>query len=99
MAHVVLDTLDAMYIGQINSKSQPHGTGRLSYKNDGSCYTGTWLEGHWHGQGKFVAPSGEICEGEWELGIFSGEGRLSQPNGAIFDGKFLSLTEMLIIIS
>ena len=47
----------------------------------GSRYEGEYLEGWFHGKGKYCYPNGVIYEGDFFKGEFHGEGVLIYPNG------------------
>ena len=47
----------------------------------GSRYEGEYLEGWFHGKGKYFYPNGVIYEGDFFKGQFHGEGVLIYPNG------------------
>ena len=45
----------------------------MKYK-DGSVYTGDWIEGNRHGQGKRIFSDGMIYEGDWKDDKGTGKG-------------------------
>ncbi len=49
-----------------------------------SKYEGEYLDGWFHGKGRFYYPTGVVYEGEFSKGEFHGEGVLIYPTGVIF---------------
>lgn len=47
---------------------------------DGSCYTGTILDGKRHGNGVHNCSSGQSYEGQWKYGLRDGKGTLYYDN-------------------
>ncbi|CAJ1958927.1 unnamed protein product [Sphenostylis stenocarpa] len=61
---------------------------------NGDFYTGLWLDGFPHGQGKYMWTDGCVYVGEWVRGSTLGKGRFSWPSGATFEGDFKSGNNM-----
>ncbi|KAG8656640.1 hypothetical protein MANES_04G159100v8 [Manihot esculenta] len=57
---------------------------------NGDFYTGQWLEGLPHGQGKYLWVDGCMYVGEWYKGRKMGKGKFSWPCGATYEGDFKS---------
>lgn len=55
---------------------------------NGDFYTGQWLEGLPHGQGKYLWVDGCMYVGEWYKGKTMGKGKFSWPCGATYEGDF-----------
>jgi hypothetical protein len=54
----------------------------------GSRYEGEWLEGWYHGKGKYFFPDGVIYEGEFFKGEFHGTGTLIYPSGGKYKASW-----------
>jgi hypothetical protein len=53
-----------IYSGSVSRKHQvPHGKGIMSYHMQGKSYSGDWVMGHWHGQGRIRNANGDVYEG------------------------------------
>lgn len=57
---------------------------KMNNEWSGSVYEGEYLEGWYHGKGKFYYPNGVIYEGNFFKGEFHGEGVLIYPNGVSY---------------
>jgi hypothetical protein len=86
IAHGMVESPNATFVGELNKDGSPHGMGRFTDNEQHIEYVGEWQSGRWHGWGKLVQADGDVLEGQWDRGIFSGEGRLSQTDGGVFDG-------------
>lgn len=68
-----------------------HGAGRQIW-NDGRCYEGQYVKGHFSGKGKMVwkTPKGDMCyQGEYLDDLKHGMGKFTWPDGRCYDGEWL----------
>ena len=56
--------------------------------NDGSEYTGGWLNGKAHGKGKYKWADGTYYDGEWDQGLSHGWGELHESSGRVYKGHW-----------
>ena len=54
----------------------------------GAIYTGEWLGGFRHGEGKIYFADGSYYEGEWNLGKAHGKGILKSQTGDSYEGNW-----------
>ena len=66
--------------------NQRNGQGVLKW--DGGTYTGTFVDGFPHGNGKYVYADGRIYEGEMKDGVPNGVGKMTLKNKQVLNGKF-----------
>ena len=66
--------------------NQRNGQGVLKW--DGGTYTGTFVDGFPHGNGKLVYTDGRIYEGEMKDGVPNGVGKMTLKNKQVLNGKF-----------
>jgi hypothetical protein len=57
----------------------------MKYAN-GSVYTGNWVFGSKHGNGKMKYANGSVYTGNWENGKKSGKGELKTTNNYVYNG-------------
>jgi len=71
-----------IYLGEIEDDRRPHGMGRLA-GDDGTWYTGEWLNGQFTGQGKLFLNNGKLLsyDGGWLNATFHGTGILYHADG------------------
>ncbi len=80
----------------VRGKICGHGTmhyGNETCMDEKSKYTGSWMDGTWHGYGELIYGPKSNCdsyEGEFYKGIFHGKGKLKYRNGRVYDGYFKS---------
>lgn len=73
-----------IYEGKYHNDAKTYGC----EKNRDGIYTGEFLRGKRHGQGKFVWVNGEQFEGEWREGKKNGHGVWRSPKGDYYDGEW-----------
>ena len=56
--------------------------------NDGTRYTGDYVNGLPHGRGLMVYSNGAVYDGEWKEGRREGAGQYFQPSGALMSGTW-----------
>ena len=66
--------------------NQLYGQGVL--KSDEGTYTGTFIDGFPHGNGKYVYSDGRIYEGEMKDGLPNGVGKMTMKSKQVLTGKF-----------
>jgi hypothetical protein len=69
-----------------------HGEGTLCGMSDAGIpftYTGSFVDGLQHGQGKIVWANGEEYEGHWENGERHGQGKMTLTDGSVLDGMWI----------
>ena len=73
------------YVGEVNDRTAPHGTG-VEFRRDGTKkYEGEWLNGRRHGKGIWFRGNGnKLYESEWLNGRVHGEGIWFCDNGNNF---------------
>ena len=54
----------------------------------GAIYTGEWLGGFRHGEGKIYFADGSYYEGDWNLGKAHGKGILKSQTGDLYEGNW-----------
>lgn len=79
------------YTGQVRSDGQPEGMGVQRWV-DGTVYSGSWVAGAAHGQGKLSKADGSGFDGQWVEGRKQGAGSewltdLSEYTGDFADGQ------------
>ena len=85
------------YVGQFENGTF-HGKGTYTWaerKNPGDMiikYTGDYVEGKKHGNGKTWGADGAIYEGEWKNDIRNGKATVSRPGEWIFEGTYTNDT-------
>jgi hypothetical protein len=81
---------EADYYGEVNSNCEPHGKGKMDYKN-GEQYEGTFDKGLMHGVGVYKWPSGIVYIGSFNMGKEHGRATLSCADyffkGLYYKGK------------
>ena len=65
------------------------GYGTWVFEN-GSVYSGDFMDGYFHGLGIYETPAGEKYSGNWIRHKRAGKGRLNFPNGDLYFGDFKS---------
>ena len=79
---------DWRYNGAINELGQ-NGTGTFTFE-DGSVYTGSFLNGLANGEGEYLNPKGKtIYSGEFVDGYFNGQGAYFSHEGWTYEGHFI----------
>lgn len=63
-SHISCNYSNGTYKGRINSKNQPHGRGKMKYK-DGSVFNGYFCNGRKHGNGSMTYASGNKYTGQF----------------------------------
>ena len=56
--------------------------------DDGTTYSGDWMNGMRHGLGKIVETNGYMYYGWWEDDMRHGQGEASYPDGSMYDGDW-----------
>jgi len=81
-----------IYQGEKNEANEPHGHGVLLYASDDSrsreSYTGQWMNGKRHGQGKLVWVNQAVYEGDWKNDKLDGYGKLVWTSGMKYSGEW-----------
>jgi len=54
--------------------------------NDGSSYSGEWMNGEINGRGVFLWRNGDRFEGEWKNGLQNGQGTFAAADGSVYYG-------------
>ncbi|KAJ5831731.1 Zinc finger RING-type [Penicillium riverlandense] len=52
-------------------------------------YSGQFLKGYYHGQGKHISGTGTVYEGDFVLGRRQGQGKMEYPTGDTYDGDWV----------
>ena len=58
-------------------------------ENFGNEYEGWWLNGHFHGKGKFTWNDGSSYTGEWNMSVMEGKGEIKKCDGSKYIGDWL----------
>ena len=78
---------DQGYEGTFDENGQPHGKGRMKFKDDDdfdrNVYEGEWIHGQMSGQGQMSFVSGDIYEGVFNNGVPHGPGRFTYVSGDV----------------
>ena len=93
---------DQGYEGTFDENGQPHGKGRMKFKDeddfDRNVYEGEWIHGQMSGQGQMSFVSGDVYDGTFLEGVPHGPGQftyasgdVSIPNQNMFYVKMLNL--------
>jgi hypothetical protein len=61
--------------------------GKMTYQ-DGSVYSGSWVDGMRHGQGKCIFVDGSEYEGDFREGNFHGHGKMTWNDGGWYVGEW-----------
>ena len=76
------------YVGEINGRGQPHGSG-TKFRADGSeVASGQWRDGKLHGRGKMILLNCDRYEGEFVAGKWNGLGKFTRADGRVYEGEF-----------
>ena len=87
------------YEGAVRN-NEPHGVGKMTYKDDGRVCEGIWKErkikyegeldgnGKPHGRGKWMYLNGHVYEGGWKNGARHGQGTYKWPDGDVYEGEW-----------
>ena len=87
----VLNGQESDYIKFIKGKSAGTFTGKRTFiSNNGSKYTGNWLNGKRSGQGSYISPNGHKYTGNWLNGNKSGQGTFTFSEGHKYIGNWLN---------
>jgi S1-C subfamily serine protease len=78
----------AVYEGDMDCYGYITGRGEIINK-DGSTYSGSWRQGHYHGEG-VLQEGGLVISGNFVQGALTGIGRVQSADGSISSGKFLN---------
>ena len=79
---------NSFFSGQVDTQLNKHGKGFL-LKNDGSKYTGTWVNNKFEGQGTFIDSDGTLHEGEFKKNLLNGQGKkISFDNNYSYIGSW-----------
>jgi hypothetical protein len=62
--------------------------GKMTYQ-DGSTYTGSWVDGMRHGKGRCMFTDNSVYEGEFREGEFYGYGKMSWSDGGWYEGNWV----------
>ena len=81
-----LNLANGVYYGQVNSKNEPEGFGKLLYK-DGTYYIGEWVFGKQNGLGVYRKKIGYQI-GMFMMGELNGYGIEALPSGRTIQGIF-----------
>ena len=57
---------------------------------DGESYEGGFLNGNYHGKGKYTWFDGETYEGDFINDVRTGKGKFTWPNGKTYIGDFIN---------
>lgn len=57
-------------------------------KDNDTTYSGDFLFGKFHGQGKYFTEDGNVYEGGWKNGKMDGNGRYTWTDGTVYDGEW-----------
>ena len=83
---------DQGYEGTFDENGQPHGKGRMKFKDDDdfdrNVYEGEWIHGQMSGQGQMSFVSGDVYDGEWSKNEFEGDGVYTYANGRRYIGQW-----------
>lgn len=82
------DSNGDLYTGEVTQDGKRTGTGTLR-KANGNVYTGGFLNGLYHGKGKFMWTSGDFYEGDYANGKRTGNGKYVWSNGDVYEGGFM----------
>ena len=79
-----------VYVGHFEN-SEPSDYGRLvggRGPRDGNKYEGGFLNGRFHGEGKFSWNDGREYEGNWVKGQMSGKGKMKFSDEGVYEGDW-----------
>lgn len=65
-------------------------TGYLERENESGAYSGEWLHGMYHGNGKKTYADGSIYDGTWAYGVYDGYGVYTDASGNVYEGEWKS---------
>ena len=66
-----------------------HGQGTYTWKESGTRYTGTWVNGEMEGKGTMTYADGSKYVGMFENGVEHGQGCFTFDDGFKFEGEFV----------
>lgn len=86
----------SIYTGEVNASGVPHGKGKRAWHGEweGFSYEGDYVNGEWHGKGRYSYPDGGYYEGDYVHGKQTGKckiyfGSASPFNGALYEGDIV----------
>ena len=79
----------AEYVGGVRD-GMLEGFGTYASNDDGVVYSGAWLRGKPHGQGRLNFPNGDQYEGMFVDGRPNGRGSYREASGEVFEGLFVA---------
>ena len=78
---------DQGYEGTFDENGQPHGKGRMKFKDDDdfdrNVYEGEWIHGQMSGQGQMSFVSGDVYDGTFLEGVPHGPGQFTYASGDV----------------
>jgi hypothetical protein len=82
----------SVYVGALkrdvtNNTWSRDGMGTLTRIN-GDVYSGSWKEGEFHGEGKYIWKNGQVYTGQFEHDLRCGKGAMVYINGDIYNGEW-----------
>lgn len=76
----------SQYKGEFNAGEK---TGHARYEQDGNVYEGDFVNGEFHGQGKYYfVETGKTYEGQFVNNQMSGKGKMTWPDQSRYEGDF-----------
>lgn len=78
-----------VYTGYL-SFGVPNGKGKVVFDQTGDIYEGDFVNGHFHGKGKYTWTSGAYYEGDFIDGHRTGKGKYVWTNGNVYEGDFVN---------
>ena len=81
------DEYDGSYQLNNSGSIERHGQGVFKTQ-EGTIYSGHWMNDKMNGRGVFTHPSGCQYEGEFVDGYFEGHGKYTWPDGSVYEGDF-----------
>lgn len=77
-----------VYEGSWNPETNKFNGYGILTKNNGSKFSGFWLEGVMQGPGRHINKEGDYFEGNFENGLYSGYGSFYHKNGNYYQGEW-----------
>jgi hypothetical protein len=82
------EDFEPIFDGPVDADGELHGECTQQFSSDGAKFTGTFVHGARHGNGKFCFPDGASLSGVWDDKKLSVQGTYTESDGSCLVGTF-----------